>query len=107
MNRGQTVKLTYLNSAVSNIIPSIGLAVSQKGVKLKFRLPQKTILDIPQPRAALIGIIIGLIIAWGLISTNVQLWAGVILALIYGLIAQLPGAYIIKIWRKFREIIGS
>ena len=45
MNRGQSIRLTYLNSAKGNEAPHIWLAVSQKGVKLKFQAaPQNQIL---------------------------------------------------------------
>jgi hypothetical protein len=107
MNRGQTVKITYLNSATTNDMPNIWLDVSQKGVKLKFRPPQQTFMGIPQPRAALVGVIIGFILIWMLVSNSVQLWLAVTISFIYGLIAQLPGALIIRYWRKLREIIGG
>lgn len=107
MNRGQSVKITYLNSATTNDMPNIWLDVSQKGVKLKFRPPQQTFMGIPQPRAAFVGVIIGFIIIWLLIHFNVQLWFAVVVSFIYGLIAQMPGALVIKFWRRLREIIGS
>ncbi len=107
MNRSQTIQLTYLNSATTNEMPNIWLDVSQKGVKLKFRPPQNTFLGIPQSRAAFIGVIVGLIFIWWLISNNIQLWLAVALAFVYGLIAQLPGAYVIKSWRKLREVVGG
>ena len=107
MNRGQTIKITYLNSATVNDMPNIWLDVSQKGVKLRFRPPQNTVMGIPQPRAAFVGVIVGFVLIWFLISYNLQLWLAVAVSFAYGLVAQLPGALIIKSWRKLREIIGS
>lgn len=107
MNRGQTIKLTYLNSAKTNDSPNLWLDVSQKGVKLKFRPPQQTFMGIPQPRAAFVGVMIGFVLIWLLISYNVQLWLAVTASFVFGLVAQLPGAFIIKSWRKLREVIGG
>jgi hypothetical protein len=107
MNRGQKIKITYLNSAKGVETPNIWLSVSQKGVKLKFRVPQNQILGIPQPRAALAGVIIGVavVVVLGLFVHN--LWVAVIASLTYGLIAQLPGAMALKLLRKIKESIGG
>lgn len=107
MNRGQTVRITYLNSAKGNENPTIWLSVLQKGVKLKFRGPQNQILGVPQPRAAFAGVLIGVavVIALVLLVSNNLVIA--IASLTYGLIAQLPGAYTIKLLRRIREAIGG
>lgn len=107
MNRGQTVRITYLNSAKGNGTPTIWLSVSQKGVKLKFSSPQNQILGVPQPRAAFAGVFIGMAVIIALVSLVSNNWVIAITSLTYGLIAQLPGAYTIKLLRKIREAIGG
>lgn len=107
MNRGQVVKFVYLNSANGNAQPSIWLDVIHKGVRLKFRPPQNQILGVSQPQAALVGVVLGLCIAALLIAITTEVWLAVLISLSYGLVAQIPGAYAIKMWRKCREFVGS
>jgi hypothetical protein len=107
MNRGQAIRLTYLNSAKSSEVPNIWLAVSQKGVKLKFRVPQNQILGVPQPRAAFAGVLIGVAAVIILVLLTSDPWVIATASLTYGLLAQLPGAYSIKLLRRIREAIGG
>lgn len=107
MNRGQSIKLTYLNSPNSSNTPSIWLAVTQKGVRLKFRVPQIQVLGVPQPRAAFAGVLIGVVALIALVWQVADPWIIAIAAMLYGLIAQVPGAYAVKIYRKAREAIAG
>ncbi|WP_157257216.1 hypothetical protein [Methyloversatilis discipulorum] len=107
MNRGQAIKLTYLNSPNTTNPPTIWLAVMQKGVRLKFRVPQNQILGVPQPRAALAGVVIGVAAIFALVWQVSDPWVIAAASLTYGLVAQVPGAYGIKILRKLREAIGG
>ncbi|MDD2658934.1 MAG: hypothetical protein PHY54_04525 [Methylococcales bacterium] len=107
LNRGQSIKLTYLNSAKGIDAPTIWLSVAQKGVKLKFRAPQNQILGVPQPCAAFVGVIIGIavLITLALLVSKPGIVATIAMA--YGLVAQLPGAYAVKLLRRIREAIGG
>ena len=58
-NRGQTIKITYLNSAKSSSIPNIWLSILLRGVRLKYRGPQNQILGVPQGQAAFVGVLFG------------------------------------------------
>ena len=107
LNRGQSIKITYLNSAKSATTPSIWLSVSQKGIKLKFQVPQNQILGVPQGQAALFGVFIGVAVLIALSLSIQEPWLVASLAMIYGLVAQLPGAYAIKLIRRAREMIGG
>lgn len=107
MNRGQSIQLTFLNSANSSAVPKIWLAVTQKGVRLKFRGPQNQILDVPQPRAAFAGVLIGIAAIIALVRLVSDPWIIAIASLTYGLIAQIPGAYAIKFIRRIREAVGG
>ena len=107
MNRGQAIRLTYLNSSKSVDSPRIWLAVTQKGVKLQFRVPQNHIIGVPQAQAALSGVLIGVVALIALVWQFSDPWVVGIVSLTYGLIAQVPGAYAIKLVRFFREAIGG
>jgi hypothetical protein len=107
MNRGQAIKLTYLNSAKSTSTPSIWLAVTQKWVRLKFRSPQNQILGVPQPRAAFVGALMGFAAVIVLVWQISDLWVVAIVSLVYGFMAQVPGAYAIRLMRKIKEVIGG
>jgi len=107
MNRGQKVKITYLNSAKSTENPNIFLSISQKGVKLKYCTPQNQIFGVPQPHAALAGLLVGVVVVISLVLFAANTWVAAIGAFSYGLIAQIPGAYSIKFIRKAREAIGG
>jgi ABC-type antimicrobial peptide transport system permease subunit len=107
MNRGQVVRLNYLNSAKGNSQPNIWLDVVHKGVRLKFRRPQNQLLGVSQPLAALVGSTLGFFFIGVLIYTTTEVWIAALASLVYGLVAQVPGAYIIKTWRKCREFIGG
>ncbi len=107
INRGQIIKLTFLNSATVNTDPSIWVGIQKKGIKLAFRRPLNTIHGESQPDAAVVGVIIGFLIGAVLIANDTVLWQAVCVAMIYGLIAQIPGAYFLKLWHKFREFIGG
>ena len=106
-NRGQSIKITYLNSAQSPSMPSIWLSVGIKGVKLKFQGPQNQIFGVHQGRAALAGVLIGFAVLAALALFVSEPWIAVTVAMAYGLIAQVPGAYAIKILRRAREAIGG
>jgi len=106
-NRGQSIKITYLNSAKSNAMPSIWLSVAQKGVKLKFQGPQNQILGVPQNQAAFVGVVLGVAILVTLAIFVAEPWTVATAAMTYGLVAQLPGAYVIKAIRRLREAIGG
>lgn len=106
-NRGQIVRLTYLNSATTSAIPTIWVAVAIKGVKLKFRVPQPLVLGVPRLRAAIVGVVVCLALVVFLLFTSTPHWLVALLALALGLTAQLPGAYAIRFWRKLYNVIGG
>ena len=106
-NRSQSIKITYLNSAKSSAVPTIWLSVVQKGVKLKFQGPQNQILGVPQGQAAFVGVLIGIAVLVLLVLFLSEPWIVTVAAMTYSLIAQLPGAYAIKILRRAREAIGG
>lgn len=107
LNRGQSIKITYLNSAKGISMPSIWLSVAQKGVRLKFQGPRNQILGVPQGQAALFGVLIGIAVLVALSLFVAEPWVAAIIGMTYGLVAQVPGAYTIKLIRRVREAIGG
>lgn len=107
MNRGQVVRLHFLNAAKTEKQPSIWLDVLHKGVKLKFSVPQNQIFGVAQPRAALVGSIIGFILIGIIIVSIKTVWVAALISLVYGFIAQIPGAWAIRAWRWLKESFGG
>lgn len=106
-NRSQTIKITYLNSAQSSSMPNIWLSIALKGVRLKFRGPQNQILGVPQGQAAFVGVLIGLAVLLALALLASDPWVIATSAMAYGFVAQIPGAYAIKLLRRVREAVGG
>jgi len=107
MNRGQVVRLTFLNAPTLGKQPSLWLDILHKGVKIRFRIAQNQFLGVSQPAAVLVGTAVGvvfMVIVVGLVHT---VWLASILCLLYGLLVVVPGALSIKIWRWVRDAIGD
>lgn len=95
-NRGQKAVFRYLTSAKEpNTTPSLWVDVVHKGVRVKFATPEAHLFGVPQKLAALIGPVLGVCLWAG----NVYVAAGVFL--IYGVAVVVPGAAVIKLWRRF------
>ncbi len=107
MNRGQLVRLTYLNAARTEQQPAIWLDVLHKGVKTKFRVAQSEFLGVPQPSAALIGSASGIVFVALVIATVETVWLAAALSFSYGLLVLIPGAYSIRLWRWLRDAFGG
>ena len=106
-NRGQVVRISYLNEAVSDEVPNVWLAATVKGVKIKYQAQQQQILGVSQPQAATVGIILGIIGLFPLVYLVPNIWIVAVIALFYGYIAVIPAAYFIKITRKIRDAVGN
>lgn len=106
-NRGQIIRISYLNAANSESIPHIWLAATLKGVKVKFRIPKPLILGVPQPQAAAIGTALGLIGLVPLVMLVENPWLLGLIAIAYGICVTIPGAYGVKLYRVLRETIGG
>jgi len=107
MNRNQTLRFEFLNSAISTRQPSIWVDVLHKGVKCKFRIAQNMIFGAPKNDAAIIGAIFGLIVVFLLIIfiNNVPILA--FISFIIGLTVIIPGAFIVKFFRKIRDLLAG
>lgn len=106
-NRGQIVKINYLNSANTESMPNIWLSTSVKGVKAKFQVPRRLVFGVPQPRAALVGALLGLLGLIPLAYFVESTWIVGGAALVFGYLVVVPGAYAVKAYRFLREAIGG
>jgi hypothetical protein len=107
MNRGQILRFEFINSAIPNQKPIIWADVLHKGVKCKFKVARNMIFGIPQNEAAIAGIIIGLFAIILIINLINSVTISAIISFIIGLIAVIPGAYVVKILRKIRNILAG
>lgn len=107
MNRGQVVRLTFLNAAKEQTQPTLWLDILHKGVKLKFGVAQKQILGVAQPMAALVGSLLGVLVIGVIVVFIHSVWLASIIALVYGLFAQIPGAYAIRAMRSIQRFFGG
>ncbi len=107
LNRDQTVRITFLHSAVSDGDPSICLDIVHKGVKVKYRVPQAQILGVDQPKAAAVGALIGTTATVTMILLANTTWLIALIAFVLGLAAQLPGVAAIRLWRWLRGLFVS
>jgi hypothetical protein len=103
MNRGQVVRFQYLNAAHSEAQPSIWLDILHKGVKLKFQVARNVILGVPQPTAAIAGTGLGVVFVGLVIAYSENVFAAAVPSFLFGLIAQIPGAYAVRLWWRFRD----
>lgn len=107
MNRGQIVRLTFLNAPDGEAQPTIWLDIVHPGVKTRFRVPHQQFLGTPQPIAALIGAALGVPFLLVVVALTDVAWAAGVLCLLYGVCVVFPGAYFIKAWRGIRELVGG
>ena len=107
LNRGQVVRLTFLNAASSDRQPSIWLDILHKGVKVKFRVGHDQFLGTPRPAAALVGAALGAPFLAVVIAFVNTVWIAAALSFLYGLLVLVPGAFSIKLWRWLRELAAG
>ena len=107
MNRGQVIRLTFINSAKTQNQPTIWLDILHKGIKLNFRVAHNKIFNVSQPIAAVVGVLIGIIILGIIIFSVNAIWLAALLSFIYGLFAQIPGAFTVKLWRGLKQLLSS
>jgi hypothetical protein len=107
MNRGQSAHFNYLVAVAAGKQPSVFLEVLHKGVKVRFRPKFNELWGVPQPYAAVAGVIFCLAIYAATIQIVDDVWIASLAMLILGFVAQLPGTVLIKLWRFTRKSLGD
>ena len=107
MNRQQKVRLTFLNAAKTQTQPSLWLDILHKGIKVRFGVADNQIFGVSQQMASLVGSILGLVVVGVIILFVPSIWIATVIAFVYGLFAQAPGAYFIKASRAIQHFFGG
>ena len=106
-NRGQLVRFSFFNAAKTEKQPSLWLDIVHKGVKIKFRVAHNKFMGVPQPSAAIVGSLLGLVLLGVVIAFVDTVWVAALFSFIYGLLVLVPGALSIKFWRWLRDYFGG
>ena len=107
MNRGQVVRIDYLNSALTEEQPSLWIDIVHKGVQLQLRVPHNVFMGVSQPHAALVGSALGLLVIIAVVFLVDAVWVASVICMMYGLAVLVPGAACIKSWHWLRDLLGS
>ena len=108
--RGQTIRFTYMTNVLSNAKPAIFISCQKAGVRVKYKQPYQPIWHlwgVPLVEASFSGIVIAALVWLVVISSISTLWLAALLCLVMGLLGNIPGAAIIKLYRWLRDrLIG-
>ncbi len=107
MNRGQTVRLHFLNASKKPEPPIIFLDVLHKGVKLIYHVRQPLLFGIPRNTAAFVGLALGMIFTTIVALSTKNIWFVGFSCFLFGALEVLPGVFLIKVWRKLRDLVGN
>ena len=107
MNRGQVVRLAYLNAARTEHQPTLWMDIVHKGLKTKLRVPHNVFMGVSQPYAALVGSALGLWVISAVVLFVDTVWVASVICMIYGLAVMVPGAVSIRSWHWLRDLLGS
>lgn len=106
LNRGQAVKITYLVETAPNATPTIFLDCQTKGVRLKLKslpLAITNLWGVGLREAAITGIFVGSLLAGVAVWQISTYWVGALVCFLVGVLANIPGALTVKMFRWLRE----
>jgi hypothetical protein len=106
-NRRQTVRFSLLTTPREDTGPTVWLDILHKGVKVDFRLPRPEILGVPQQLAAAVGLGLGAVVYAAVALYFQTVWSAALVTLVVGMSAQIPGALIVRLWRKIKTWVGD
>ena len=108
--RGQTIRFTYMMNVLSNADPTILLSCQKAGVRVRYKQPYQPIWHlwgVPLVEAGVSGIVIGTLVWLVVINSISTLWLAALLCLVVGLLGNVPGAAVVKLYRWLRgRVIG-
>ena len=107
MNRGQVVRIAYLNAAKTEHQPTLLMDIVHIGVKAKLRVSHNIFMGVSQPHAVLVGSALGLWVIIAVVLFVDAVWVASIICMVYGLVVMLPGVVCIKSWHWLRDLLGS
>ena len=107
LNRGQVVRLSVLNAALEEGGPSIWLDIQHAGVNCKFKPPGVHVIGVARSKAILVGSLVGVVTVVILASAIESDLFVALLSFLIGWLVLLPGIGIVKVLRKFRQILAG
>ena len=107
LNRTQTASFSFLTVPHGANSPSVWMDLNHPGVKLQFRVGQNQHLGVPVPHAAGVGILLGVAFLYGVLALEPTPVLAAVASFLYGLIAQTPGALLLRAWRWARRMISD
>ena len=107
LNRGEVVRVAYLNAALTEHQPSLWIEIVHKGVKVEYRPPHNVFMGVSQSHAALAGSTLGLAVLGTVIWFIDATWIASVICMVYGLSVMVPGVVCIKTWRWLRDFLGG
>ena len=107
MNRGQVVRIAYLNAALTQNQPNLWVDIVHKGLKTRLRVPRNEIMGVSQLHALLVGSAIGFLVITSVIMFVDEVWLASVICMLYGLAVLLSGVVCIRAWRWLRNLLGS
>lgn len=107
LNRGQEVKISYLNAARSEGMPHIWLSAAVKGVKVRFRVPREEVWGVPRPIAVVSGFFLGVILLLAAVPFLDITALYALPAVVFGVFVAFPGALLVKIYQRIRDLVGG
>ena len=110
LTRGQTIRFTYMTNVSSKANPEIFISCQKAGVRLKYKEPYQLVWHlwgVSLSDAAFAGIIIAAAVAILVIYSISTLWLAALICLIVGLICNVFGAGVVKLYRWiWNQVIG-
>ena len=110
LGRGQTIRFTYMMDVTFGTDPAIFISCQKAGVRVRYKQPYQPVWHlwgVPLVEAGVTGIAIGILVWLLVISSISTLWVAALLCLVVGLLSNLPGAAVVKLYRWLRDqLIG-
>ena len=108
--RGQTIRFTYMTNILSDKGPVILMSCQKAGVRVEYKEPYQPVWHlwgVPLAQAGVTGIAIGVLVWLFVVSMMSTLWVAALICLIAGLLSNVPGAAVVKLYRWLRgRLIG-
>ena len=110
LGRGQTIRFAYMTDTASGVDPAIFISCQKAGIRMRYKQPYQPashLWGVPVVEAGITGIVIGISVWFLVINSISTLWVATLLCLVVGLLGNLPGAAVVKMYKWLRDqLIG-
>ena len=104
--RGQAIRFTYMTNVQSDARPDISLSCQKAGVRLKYKEPYQPVWHlwgVSLADAGIVGVVIATLVWILVISSISTLWIAALVCLVVGLLSNVPGAGVVRLFRWLRN----